>query len=202
MSMSVWDRIEESREGHNVLQHPFYERWTAGELSADELARYSGQYGHAVRALAELTRAASDAAPQRAELRRHAAEEEAHVAIWDGFTRAVGGSAEAEPTAETDDCVRAWTADEGLLAGLARMYAIESGQPEISRVKLAGLRAHYGVDGEEETRYFQIHRHLDVEHAAQARDLLEELGGPQDDDALLTAAGSAFEANWRLLDGV
>jgi pyrroloquinoline quinone (PQQ) biosynthesis protein C len=27
-----------------VLEHPFYERWVAGELSAEDLARYAGEY--------------------------------------------------------------------------------------------------------------------------------------------------------------
>ena len=35
----------------------------------------------------------------------------------------------------------AWTAPDGYLAQLARMYAIESGQPEIARVKREGLAA-------------------------------------------------------------
>ncbi len=69
MSESVWKRIEESRARHNVLEHPFYVRWSAGELSADELARYSGQYRHATEALAKLCgrhgRARARRAPRR-----------------------------------------------------------------------------------------------------------------------------------------
>ena len=52
MPQSVWDRIEEARARHDVLQHPFYVRWSAGELTSEELARYSGQYRHAVTAIA------------------------------------------------------------------------------------------------------------------------------------------------------
>lgn len=200
--MNAWDRIEESRERCNVLEHPFYQRWSAGELSRDEIAHYSGQYGHAVRAIAELSGALAEAAPDGAELRGHAREEAAHVAIWDGFTDAIGGSVDADPTPQTADCVHAWTADAGLLAGLARMYAIESGQPEISRTKLAGLRDHYGLDGGEGTRYFELHQQRDLEHAAQGRILIEELAGPGEADSLVAAVEAAFAANWRLLDGV
>ena len=42
MSIDVWERIEQARERWNVLEHPFYERWSAGELTRDELAEYSG----------------------------------------------------------------------------------------------------------------------------------------------------------------
>src|SRR5262249_8318767 len=60
---SVWDRIEESRARHNVLEHPFYVRWSAGELTREELARYAGQYRHATEALARLCHDAADEAP-------------------------------------------------------------------------------------------------------------------------------------------
>ena len=54
MSGLVWERIEESRARHNVLEHPFYVRWSAGELTLEEIARYAGQYRHATQGLARL----------------------------------------------------------------------------------------------------------------------------------------------------
>ena len=202
MSTTIWDRIEHSRSRWNVLEHPFYVRWTAGELSPDELARYSGQYRHAVEAIAAMSSAAADHARDRDELRGHADEEAAHVGVWDGFVDAVGGSASAPATAETADCVRVWTADDGLLPTLARLYAIESGQPEISRVKRAGLVELYGVADGSGTEYFALHEGRDAGHAAEVRDLIEQRARPEDADALVAAAESAFRANWRLLDGV
>ena len=140
----TWERIERSRERWDVLRHPFYRRWSAGELTADELARYSGQYRHAVEAIATMSAAAADALPERPELRRHAAEELGHLRLWDGFVNASGGDASDMPTSETEECVRAWTADDGVAAILARLYAIESGQPEISSTKREGLLERYG----------------------------------------------------------
>ena len=200
--MNVWDRIEHSRERRNVLEHPFYQRWSAGELSPEELACYAGQYGHAVRAIAQLSAALAETVPANLELQAHSDEEAAHIALWDRFTEKVGGDADAAPTPETAACVCAWTEDAGLVAGLARMYAIESGQPEISRTKLQGLRDHYGVHGGEGTRYFDVHEDRDVEHAAEGRALIEELAGAGEADAIVASAESAFDANWRLLDGV
>jgi len=203
MAETVWDRIEGARARHDVLQHPFYIRWSAGELTGEELARYSGQYRHAVTAIAELSEEAAERLPEHPELAEHAAEERAHIAMWDGFVDAVGGDAGAAPTAETADCVEVWTERDGALTALARLYAIESGQPEISKTKLEGLAAHYGVDSEDGTRYFTVHRGRDVEHAAEGRELLEGLiRTPADEDAVVAAAEDAFAANWRLLDGV
>jgi pyrroloquinoline-quinone synthase len=204
VSRSVWERIEESRANHNVLEHPFYLRWSAGELSRDELARYAGQYRHATEALARICRETAEAAPsrRRAEIEAHAVEEESHVGLWDGFVEAAGGEIGAEPTPETADCVSEWTAPDGYLGRLARMYAIESGQPEISRVKREGLARFYGIDGGPGTDYFRVHEEADHAHAEEARGLIEEAMTPADEDALVAAAESAFRANWRLLDGV
>lgn len=204
MSNDVWQRIEEARSRWNVLEHPFYRRWSAGELSREELAFYAGQYRHATAAIAGLSGAVAETAPEaeRAELRRHAAEEEAHVGLWDGFLDAVGGDAGAAPTAETAACVEAWTRDDGRLAQLTRLYAIESGQPAISRTKREGLAAHYGIGDGRGNEYFRLHEKADVEHAAEGRSLIEAHLAGADPDALVAAAESAFEANWRLLDGV
>ena len=204
MSGSVWERIEESRARHNVLEHPFYVRWSAGELTREELARYSGQYRHATEALARLCHQTVEAAPaeRRDEIAAHANEEEAHVGLWDGFVEAAHGEIGAQPTPETAECVSTWTAQDGYLAQLARMYAIESGQPEISRIKREGLSRFYGIDGGPGSEYFRVHEEADHAHAAEARRLIEDAMSPDDSDAVVTAAESAFRANWRLLDGV
>jgi pyrroloquinoline-quinone synthase len=202
--MPIWERIEEARARWNVLQHPFYLRWSDGELSREELADYAGQYRHATEAIARLSELAAETAPEpeRGELARHAAEEADHVALWDGFVEAVGGEVGAEPTAETRECVATWTARDGLLPALVRLYAIESAQPEISRIKHEGLAAHYGIGDGEGNAYFRVHERLDVEHAAAGRELIEQHLDGADEDALVGAAEAAFRANWRLLDGV
>ena len=204
MSENVWQRIEEARARWNVLEHPFYQRWSAGELSREELAFYAGQYRHATVAIADLSGAVADSAPaaERADLRRHAAEEAVHVRLWDGFVDAVGGHAAAAPTAETARCVEAWTADDDRLCQLVRLYAIESGQPAISQTKREGLAEHYGIGDCAGNEYFRLHEKADVEHAAEGRSLIEAHLDGADPDALVAAAESAFEANWRLLDGV
>jgi pyrroloquinoline-quinone synthase len=204
VSKSVWERIEESRARNNVLEHPFYVRWSAGELTREELARYSGQYRHATEALARLCQQAADSAPEarRDEIGLHATEEEAHIGLWDDFVEAAGGEIGAEPTAETAECVSAWTATDGYLAQLARLYAIESGQPEISRIKREGLSAFYGIDGGPGGEYFRVHEQADHAHAEESRRLIEEAMSAEDEDAVVEAAESVFRANWRLLDGV
>ncbi len=204
MSDTIWDRIEETRKRWNVLEHPFYQRWSAGELTGEELARYAGQYRHAAAAVARLSASVAEIAPEveRAELRRHADQEAQHVDLWDGFVDAVGGELAAEPTAETRGCVETWTDEDGLLPQLVRLYAIESSQPAISKTKREGLAEHYGIGNGPGNEYFRVHETADVGHAAEGRSLIERQLEGADEDRLLAAAEAAFEANWRLLDGV
>jgi pyrroloquinoline-quinone synthase len=201
-----FNRLEGVRARWNVLEHSFYQRWSEGTLSRDELAGYAGEYRHAVVALADAAAGAARAADPklRTQLEAHAAEEASHVPLWDGFARAVGGDPATVPAPETRDCARAWAGDgeRPLLPSLVALYAIESGQPAISETKLAGLREHYGIDGAEATSYFDLHAELDHEHAAAARELIEERLDGADVDALLAEAESVLRANWRLLDGV
>lgn len=199
MAGALWDRMEERCERWNVLRHPFYTRWSAGELEPGELTRYAGQYRHAVQALATMTERAAE---QHESLRSHAVEEASHVSLWDDFARAAGNEGGDRANLETRACVETWAADDGLLPTLARMYAIEKAQPEIARVKREGLVDLYGYEDGPATEYFRLHERLDVEHAAEVRELIEELAAEGDEHALLDAAEAAVRANWRLLDGV
>jgi pyrroloquinoline-quinone synthase len=235
--MDVLAQLDEARVATNVLEHPFYQRWSAGELSAGELELYAGEYRHAVMALAdasalaaERARTSGDAATESAgpaeELRRHAEEEAAHVALWEQFERAAApapgalgdspqsqslsadsGAADAE-LEQTRACVRAWTAGESLLEHLAVLYAIEAGQPEISATKLRGLTEHYGFSAEgPATEYFRVHELRDVEHARDARELIARLMADSGDgdaqaERMLACARAALRGNWQLLDGV
>jgi pyrroloquinoline-quinone synthase len=192
--MSLIARLDDARRRRNILEHPFYTRWERGELTREELSAYAGEYRHAVVALA-------DAAEQAAS--EHAAEEREHVALWDEFAAALGADLERAPRPETQRCAAAWTSADDPLEALAILYAIEAGQPEVSRTKLEGLVEHYGfAKTAAGTSYFRLHAELDHEHAAESRGLLERHATAEDEDRLVAAAERALDGNWALLDGV
>jgi pyrroloquinoline-quinone synthase len=193
--MDLFRRIEEAHERWNVLRHPFYTRWERGELTRGELQTYAGQYRHAVAAVATAARTAASPGDT------HAAEEAAHVMLWDAWAASLG-SDPAAPSQETQECVDAWSPDDAL-AATAVLYAIESAQPAIAETKLSGLVEHYGYRPDSPAlSYFQVHAELDKEHAARAQEILRDRAEPADEDRLVAAAEDALKANWMLLDGV
>jgi pyrroloquinoline quinone (PQQ) biosynthesis protein C len=203
--MDFWDRFAAVAAERNVLEHSFYTRWSEGSLTREELAVYSGQYRHAVVALAAASRGAAPEATGalREHLEEHAAEEHAHVELWDCFVAATGGDAGAEPTAESADCAAAWEGrDRDLTSTLVALYAIESAQPKISEVKQQGLVDLYGFEKGPATDYFELHATLDGDHAEAHRAFIEPALKDADHDALLDAAREVLDANWKLLDGV
>ena len=193
--MLLIDRLDAVRERWNLLEHPFYKRWSCGELSRDELAYYAGEYRHAVVALAETAAKTGN--------EEHAREEADHVWLWEDFAATFAADTTGQPSSATGECVIAWTAPENRLEALAVMYAIEAGQPEVSQAKLDGLAEHYGVRNDEPgAAYFALHAERDHEHAAESRRALEEEAADADADRLVEVAESALKGNWTLLDGV
>jgi pyrroloquinoline-quinone synthase len=192
--VNLLERLDDVRDRWNVLRHPFYRRWECGQLTQEDLAYYAGEYRHAVIALAGLAKHSS--APD------HAAEEAAHVTLWDAFAHSLDADLDRPARVETQACVDAWTPTDEL-EGVAALYAVESSQPEISRTKLDGLVEHYGFErGSAGTAYFEVHSERDHEHADGSKRLLEERARPADDDRLVAAAERALAGNWTLLDGV
>jgi pyrroloquinoline-quinone synthase len=203
--VDLWSRLDAVHARWNVLEHPFYERWSAGGLSREDLAHYAGQYRHAVVALADAADHAAHAAGEAdfAELAAHAGEEAAHVALWDEFAAAVGSDAPHPAEPETAACADAWAdGRRDLLGHLVALYAVESAQPAIARVKADGLREHYGFATGPATAYFDLHTERDVEHAAEGRALITARRDAVDEDALVAEAERVLRANWALLDGV
>jgi len=205
--VSFWSELDAVRERWDVLRHPFYQRWSAGELTVEELGLYAGEYHHAVVALAAASERAASAATEpalRDELAGHAAEERAHVDVWAGFAAAVGGDTARPPAPETAACAEAWAGPgrRSLMGTLVALYAIESAQPAIAATKADGLRRWYGIGEGDGTAYFDLHAERDLEHAAAGRRLIEQRLAGSDEQALLAEAEAVLRGNWELLDGV
>ena len=180
----------------NLLDHSFYQRWTQGTLTRDELCDYVKQYGHVVRAVPRWLEQVRGG--DTAQLARHVEEERSHEALWATFGEALGLTSEAIRTAPANEATARLLArgdklvEQGQAAAV--VWALEAQTPAVARAKLAGLSAFYGISGDTGGKYFAVHEHLDVEHAAELRVMWK--------DGSDAAAEEMSKALWDLLSSV
>src|ERR1700738_618336 len=101
-----WSRFEERVRPFNLLQHPFYQAWSNGELTREDLREYAAEYWHHVSAFPTYLSALHSRLPDsemRREVLRNLAEEEgvdaaaarAHSDLWMDFAGGMGATREA-----------------------------------------------------------------------------------------------------------
>jgi len=213
--------LEERIHPYDLLCHPFYKAWSAGELTRDDLREYAEGYYPHVEAfpgyLAQLGVRLEEGELRRAVLANMTDEkggedsfgepERSHSELWLDFVQGVGGRriAKRRPVGEVRKLI-AWfhrVAGEGTPEeALAAFYAYESQVPRVAQEKDRVLRELYGAD--EKTRnYFTLHALADVHHANVWRNQLEKRvkANPETAEKALVAAENAAKGLWRVLDG-
>ena len=206
VSHTVQAQMQAASSSRNLLEHSFYKRWLAGELTASELADYAAQYYHVVKLLPALLETAARQHPaHRQALLAHAAEETAHIRLWERFAEACGVPAEKLQSISPNRTTRAMLgtcakfANAGNAAAVA--WALEVQTPAVSREKLHGLARYYGIDAKSGGEYFALHEHLDIEHAAELERLMADRCSSTADDAR-AAVFAASDGMWNLLTSV
>ncbi|MDQ4064850.1 MAG: iron-containing redox enzyme family protein [Actinomycetota bacterium] len=206
--------FDDATKEHRLLDHPFYKAWAAGTLDRDDLAFYAAQYWHQVEAFPGYLQQLAGRLPEgrartivEANLRDEVDGD--HAGLWLQFSTAVGANSDAiaasVPTEETKKCVESF--EQGMQQGslpfaLGMLYGYESQTPEVAETKVEGLKNLYDVD-EAGRAYFELHGELDVEHAAELADAIDEVVCTESDRAAARdGAVAGARAVWGLLDGV
>jgi len=197
--------LAEAIVGRHLLSHPFYRRWEAGSLSEGELASYAEQYRHIERALPGTLSTIAGALPKgrardlvEANLADELGSPEPHAELFESFATAAGAAPDMRATPSTAAllAVVRTTASNDPAAALAMVAAYEVQASDIAGSKSDGLRRHYGLD-EEGTRFWDVHRTQEAEHAGWSMEALAELGA--DPDVVLAAAIVSADSWWLFL---
>jgi pyrroloquinoline-quinone synthase len=217
-----WSRFEERVRPFNLLQHPFYQAWSKGELTREDLREYAAEYWHHVSAFPTYLSALHSRLPDgemRREVLRNLAEEEGvdaatarpHSDLWMDFAVGMGatcdevtGRAVRPETTALMNTFRELMREEKASSAMAALYAYESKVPAIAATKAEGLAEHYGTEGAA-ARYFTLHQTADVAHASVWRELIDKelaAGSAEDEEAALHAGERAAKVLWVALDGV
>jgi pyrroloquinoline-quinone synthase len=208
---------------YDLLCHPFYKAWAAGELTRDDLREYARNYYHHVEAfpsyLAEFALRLDEGELRRAVLANmcdengvaagEGAASAPHAEMWLDFAEGMGADRSMrghQPVPEINGLVRHFhrVAGEGTPEeALAAFYAYESQVPRVAKEKERGLREMYGAD-EKTCGYFTLHATADVYHSNVWRKQLEQriAANPEKAHAALGAAEGAAKKLWQALDGI
>jgi pyrroloquinoline-quinone synthase len=217
------EKLEALIAKYDLLCHPFYKAWAAGELTRDDLREYARNYYHHVEAfpsyLAELAVRLDEGDLRRAVLANMCDEKGAgggygkdsvpHSELWLDFAEGMGARRDMRwhvPLAEVRELMRHFhdVASEGTPEeALAAFYVYESQVPRVAKEKERGLREMYGAD-DKTCGYFSLHATADIYHSNIWRKQLENrlAANPEAAQAALDAAESTARMLWQALDGI
>jgi len=222
-SQEFFDQLDTRVAKHDLLCHPFYKAWSAGELTREDLREYAKDYYHHVEAfptyLAELGIRLEESELRRAVLANLYDEKgledgvgqtaEEHSELWLDFAEGMGSDRDLyghAPVAEVSGLMQFFhrIASEGTPEeALAAFYAYESQVPRVAVEKARGLRETYGAD-EKTCGYFTLHATADVYHSQVWRQQLGKRieAHPEMAEKALAAGEAAAQALWHALDGI
>jgi pyrroloquinoline-quinone synthase len=218
-----FERLEASIAKYDLLCHPFYKAWAAGELTRDDLREYAREYYHHVEAfpcyLAELALRLDEGELRRAVLANMCdekgvacvAEKDSvpHSELWLDFAEGMGATRDMyghKPLPEINGLMQHFhhLASEGTPEeALAAFYVYESQVPRVAKEKEGGLRKMYGAD-DKTCGYFTLHATADIQHSQVWRKQMEHriASNPDAAQAALDAAENTAKLLWQALDGI
>jgi pyrroloquinoline-quinone synthase len=218
-----FEQLEARIAKYDLLCHPFYKAWSAGELTRDDLCEYAQDYYHHVEAfpsyLAALGMRLDEGELRRAVLANLCDEKGVdgepgrdsvpHSDLWLDFAEGMGSSRNLEwhnPVPEIRQLIRHFqqvASDASPEEALAAFYTYESQVPRIAQEKERGLREMYGAD-DKTCSYFSLHATADVYHSNVWRKQLQKRieAHPETADAALDAAENTARMLWKALDGI
>jgi len=217
---NFFQELEARIAKHDLLCHPFYKAWSAGELSRDDLREYAQDYYDHVKSfpvyLAEFSLRLDESELRRAVLANMADEKgedsmenPEHAELWLDFAEGMGSRRDLRghrPLPEVRQLTSFFhaVASEGTPEeALAAFYVYESQVPRVAKENARGLREMYGAD-EKTCGYFTLHATADVYHARVWRQQLAAhlQARPEGEGKALAAGESAAKALWHALDGI
>ncbi len=222
---AFWCEFNARIEKYDLLTHSFYQAWTNGSLTKDDLRMYSSQYYKHIEAFpgylemlenrlegGGLKQAIKD--NREDELGALSSDKRSHSDIWLDFAAGMGADRSevegAEILPQVNELVDFFsnTASNGTtIEALAAFCAYESQVPRIAKEKAVGLKQRYGADAKA-YKYFSIHSTADIEHTKVWQELIEqELNSRAGDRDLaiqlaLDSAEKAAQHLWQALDGI
>ncbi len=187
-----------------LLDHPFYRRWEAGDISREELTRYAEQYRYFEVMFPTFLRSLCAQLPEGPI--RHLVEANlvdevsppSHVVLFDQFAQAYGAR-KVPISPAMSHLVDSYSAllRRGPASSLAGLWAYESQGGEVAASKAEGLIKHYEAPSEA-IAFWAAHSLIEDDHATWTLEALALLEPDMVEVEL--GVGLIGDAWWNFLD--
>ena len=204
MTLRLQATLDTALADLQLLKHPFYQRWEAGELHRDELTDYVEQYRYFEAMLPIFLESLSEqlpVGPSKDLVLANLSDEvspPSHLDLLEQFARFL----DADESAISPAMLALVSSYSSLLqrspaSSLAGLWAYESQGAAIADSKAEGLVDHYGA-GPDAIAFWSAHGTIEEDHAKWTLEALESLD--PDVDEVRSAALLIAQAWWSFLD--
>jgi len=153
---------------NKLLDHPFYQLWTKGEITKEQLSKYSYSYFELVKQIPVLwEKSVKGLNAESADSEKIVREESTHVILWNQFKSQL----DCNVFPDMDD-VKNELSNMNPSELLGAIHSFEVQQPEVAKTKKEGLLNHYGFKVED-TVYFDEHMD-EAEHIEFGKSLADK----------------------------
>ncbi len=190
--MDFKQSLDDKISKYNLLDHPFYQAWSVGELPVEDLKCYAREYGAFISAIPNGWETLNDT--------ETAEEETEHIEMWEDFASGLNTQISNAQIPEVQSLLdTAKTLFSQQESALGALYAFEAQQPDTAKSKLAGLREFYQLPEKVEP-YFETHSHN--EHEAEK--LLQRISElpTESHQEVIDACEKMSSALWNALTGI
>lgn len=143
---------------YKLLEHPFYQAWTKGEITTEQLAQYHKSYKEFIELMPHFWADILNTFNENTADSDHIIKDETeHIELWNKWAGKLPLVKEFPRMIEIINEIEKMSPSEKLGA----IQAFELQQPEVARTKKDGLLEHYGYE-EKELTYFD--EHMKEEH--------------------------------------
>lgn len=215
MEKSVIKLLEKDIRERHLSKHKFYQLWNDGKVSMEALRGYAQQYYKFVSEFPRLVSRVHSNTPyeeERMMILENLNEEEnpklPHSELWLRFADGLGLKRDemgAKMLPETRKMIAEMQklSSSDFLDGSAALLAYESQIPEIARLKMDGLKKHYGMKNARALEFFKVHGKVDIEHQKTWKRIIARHANTKERKARVRKSlNSSLNAMWAMLDGV
>ncbi|MBI2541447.1 CADD family putative folate metabolism protein [Candidatus Woesearchaeota archaeon] len=215
MAKNIIKLLEKDIKERHLSKHKFYQLWNEGKVSMDALRGYAQQYYKFVAEFPRLVSRVHSNTPyeeERLTILENLNEEEnpklPHSELWLRFADGLGlkrNEMDAKMLPETKKMLKEMQklSSNDFLEGAAALLGYESQISEIAKLKMDGLKKHYGMKDARALEFFKVHSKVDIEHQKTWKKMIAKHARTKEQQAKVRKSlNKSMKAMWNMLDGV